>query len=339
MNTFGLDIGTTTIKICQTLRQGTKVKLLSAGLISCPEPGLVSEAETDLVAVATTIKKLHQDTRITTNKVVLGLPEDKIFSKIIEMPQMKESELTAAIPWEAEQIIPLPLSEVTLDWQIIGTIKGADGVEKIRVMIVVAPNSLIDKYSRVMKMADLEIVAIETELMAASRSLLPASSGPTIIVDMGASSTDLAISDKEQVVFSRSIPTAGEALTRVLSTSLTMNPAQAEQYKIAYGLDENQFEGKIKTVLTPVIDVIISEIKKTILFWNESEKEPISSIILYGGTANLPQLTTIMAKALGIEVQVADPLKSTEVEEKLRVELLDKTALLTVVVGLSEKEL
>ena len=88
MNTFGLDIGTTLIKICQTQKQGNKIKLLSAGLIPCPAPGMASEAEPDLIAVASAIKKLHQDSKILTNKVVVGLPEGQIFSRVIEMPKM-----------------------------------------------------------------------------------------------------------------------------------------------------------------------------------------------------------------------------------------------------------
>ncbi len=338
MNIFGLDIGSTSLKIAQVEKAGAKFKLASAGIASTPQPGLASEAEADLIALATAIKKLHQESKITNKNVVTALPEGQIFTRVIELPQMNENELAQAVPWEAEQFIPMPLSDVTLDWQIVS--RGTPGKieEKIKVFIVASPTVLVQKYVKILEMAGFSVAAVETEITAASRALIPSTSPTTLLINLGAKSCDLAIVSKGQVVLTRSIPTAGEAFTRAVATALSIEPTQAEEYKIAYGLGEDQLEGKIRKAITPVFDVVVSEVKKAIFSWREKEKEAISSIILAGGTANLPQAGTFLTSELGLEVQIADPFGKLVSDPKLISALRDKSPLFAVSVGLAEKE-
>lgn len=336
MNVFGLDIGSTSIKFAQVAREGEKFRLISAGLVAASGPGLLSEAETDHTALATTIKKLHQEAKVNTRKVVIALPEGQIFSRIIEIPPMNEEELSQAIPWEAEQFVPVPLDEVTLDWQVLGQFKGDE--EKVKVFVVAAPKTLVEKYLKVLEMAGLEVVAVDTEILAMVRSLTSSSSPPTILVDIGARATVLAIVKEGQIILTRSIPTAGEALTRAISTSLSLEMPQAEQYKIAYGLDEKKLEGRVKKALEPVFKVIIEEIKKTLDYWKEKEKDPIKEIILCGGSANLPEAATILTTLLGIQVSQANPFRSLIADEKLLSGLRDQVPLFATAVGLAQKE-
>jgi type IV pilus assembly protein PilM len=339
MNIFGLDIGSNSIKVCQTIKDGKTVKLVSVGLVASPVSNIVSESEQDIIDLAEAIKKLRQDSQISTKKVVLGMGETQVFSRILEFPKMKEEELAEALPWEAEQVIPMPLEKVNLDWQVLKTVTAADGTEKIKVLMIAAPISLIQKYQKITELAGLELIVLETELLAASRVLVGQDCAPTIIVDIGYNSTDFGIVNKGTLAFTRSIPTSGGALTRVIASSLSMDIAQADQYKMTYGLLSDQLEGKIGKIISPVVKVIIDEVKKVQLFWNSNENEAIKSIILYGGSANLPGLTTLLNQALGIEVQIGNPFGSLVIEEKLRTSLLDKSGLLTVAIGLSQKEI
>jgi type IV pilus assembly protein PilM len=112
---------------------------------------------------------------------------------------------------------------------------------------------------------------------------------------------------------------------------------QAEQYKIAYGLREEELEGKVKKALSPIFDLVVGEIRKAAAFWNEKEKDPIKNIILSGGSANLPEAATVLAKALGVEVQIADPFKNLVVDEKIMSGIREKFPLFVIAVGLSER--
>ncbi len=339
MNIFGLDIGSNSIKIAQVSREGNKFRLVAAGITPTPQPGLKSELEEDLVSVATAIKKLWQDVRISSKDVVIALPEDKIFTRVVELPPMSENELAQAIPWEAEQFVPMPLSEVNLDWQIIfqGS-KPGKVQEKTKVFIVAAPISLIDKYLKVLEMGGFKVAAIETEMIAAVRALVPKELPLVLLVNLGAKSCDLAVVQNGYLALTRSIPSAGEALTRAIATALSLDPLQAEEYKIAYGLAEDQFEGKIKNALSPVLEEMVSEIRKMILSWREKENENISNIILAGGTASLPAIGKFLTEKLETEIQIADPFSRMILDQNQIAGLKDKSALFAVALGLAQKE-
>lgn len=338
MSIFGLDIGSTTLKIVEVKKESGKYRIVAAGLAPTPKPGIASEAEKDVVATSSAIKKLHQDARIGSKAAVIALPEGQVFSRVIELPPMNDNELAQAVPWQAEQFIPLPLEQVNLDWQVVSRAAGGKGEGKVKVLLVAAPLSLIQKYTRYTEMAGFKAAAVETEIIASARALVSADSPPTMLVDFGAKTTDLAVVYKGYVLMTRSIPTAGEAFTRAIATTLSLAPAQAEEYKISYGLGENQLEGKVRAALTPVFEVVVAEIKKALSFWKEAEKEPISVVILTGGSANLPEAAPFFTKSLGIEVQIGDPFANLVPDEKVLGSLRPNSPLFVVAVGLAEKE-
>lgn len=252
MNFFGLDIGSHSLKIAQVEKNKDKPRLIAFGFAEAPPRGLLSEAETDLTALAEAIKRLHQEARIDTKNVASALPEDQVFTKVVTFPKLSDEELGSAIKWEAEQYVPIPLDEVNLDYQIVG--KAKEGVaEKIEVLLVAAPKRLIEKVLQVLRVAGFNPVALETEILALARSLITPDSETSLLVDLGARATDIAIVENGQVVLTRSIPTAGEALTRAVASGLDLEPSQAEEYKKAYGVDPKKLEGKIRGVIGPVL--------------------------------------------------------------------------------------
>lgn len=340
MNTFGLDIGTYSIKIAQVEKGADKkYKLISAGLIPTPQPGMQSEQDSDLIKIAQTIKKLHQDAKITTKDAVISLSESQIFSRIIEMPIMSEGELIQAVPWEAEQFVPMPMGEVTLDWQIVSRGEKGKVGEKMKILIVAAPTTLIKRYTTVLEMAGMNVAAVETEMIATVRALVSPSSPPSIVVNYGARSCDIAMVINGQIYFTRSISTAGDALTRAISSTLVLEPVQAEEYKKTYGLTENQLEGKIKKTIAPVLDVVSAEIRKAILSWKEKDATQFTGLILCGGSAGLPEISAYLAGQLGLEVQVADPFVSLTVDPNFVAKLKPNAPIFAVALGLAEKEI
>lgn len=338
MNSFGLDIGSTSTKIVQLEKVGQKFKILTAGIAATPSPSFNSEAEKDFLTLAIALKKLHKDAQVTTKRVVTALPEGEVFTRIIELPPMKENELSQAIMWQAEQFVPKPLSEVNLDWQIVDKGGVNKEVKQMKVFLVAAPKVLVEKYLKVCSLAGFELAGLETEIIAAARALVPSSAPPTMLLDFGAKTTDLAIVANGQVALTRSISTAGEAFTRAVSTGLSLDASQAEQYKRTYGLEEGELEGKVKATLTPVFEVVSAEIKKALAFWQEKEVKPVVNVILAGGTANLPQASAILARSLGIEVQIADPFSSCVSSEKIISSLKGYNSFFAVAMGLAQKE-
>lgn len=338
MNAFGLDIGSTSIKIAQVVRQDKKFRLISAGMMPTPMPGINSEQENDLVVLSSAVKKLHQDAKISTKDVILSLPEEAIFTRVVELPPMNDAELAQAIPWEAEQFVPMPIAEVTLDWLVVS--RGATGKigDKMKVLLVAAPTVLVKKYTKVMEMCGFNIVAIDTELMALTRSLLTPSSPVSLLVNFGAKSCDMAVIVNGQIQMTRSLSTAGDALTRAISSALSLDISQAEEYKKTYGLSDTQLEGKIKQSLTPVFEMITTEIKKTLLSWREKDPQPVKGVIMSGGTALLPGMTTYLTQQIGVEVQIADPFSQLIVDPNFMAGLKQNAPVFSLALGLAEKE-
>lgn len=338
MESFGLDIGSHKIKIIQLQKAGDKYRLVAFGNTLSTMKGILSDAESDLIALATIIKKLHQEAKITTKNVVSALPQDQVFTQVITLPKLSEDDLLSALKWEAEQYVPIPLAEVTLSHQIIGQIK-ENSKEKIEVLLAAAPNRLIDKLIKVLQLAGLNPVSLELEIMAITRSLLTSDSGVNMVVDFGAKATDIAVVENGQIIFVRSLATAGEALTRAVASGLGLDINQAEAYKKAYGADPGKLEGKMLEALKPVIEVVVREMEKIIQFHQVEKKKNIVRVVLAGGTAGLPEIASLLAKRLNLEIQIGNPF-SQIVKDSLSTKVpTQEIPLYAIATGLAMKEI
>lgn len=337
MATFGLDIGTHSIKAVQLERRGQSFALLAAGITSAPQPGISSDSDTDLATVAEAVKKLISDTKITAKTVNLSLPEDKVFTRLIELPPLTDKEVASAISWQAEPFIPIPITEAVIDYQIVGRREPQPNQPGgVQVLLVAAPKVLVAKYTRVASLAGLTLGSVETELLSLARALAPVS-GTALIADLGATSSSFGIIRNGQLMVSRSIATGGTAFNRALTSSLALSPAQAEEYKKTYGLGSG-LEGKIKAALTPVLTSLTEEIKKLIQFYKTELKEgdPVASIIVSGGASGMPELTPFITKNLGIEVSLGDPFVRIVKDERVTRAIGAYTPLYGTAVGLAQ---
>ncbi|HUV43033.1 MAG TPA: type IV pilus assembly protein PilM [Patescibacteria group bacterium] len=338
MEFFGLDIGSYNLKVVQLAKSGKEYRLVAFGSSPSTQKGLASEADTDLTALAEAIKKLQSEAKISTNNVNTALPQDQVFTRTINLPPLSEEELKSAIKWEAEQYVPIPLEEATLAHQVVGRIN-VNNQEKIQVLIVAAPTRLVEKTLKVLKTAGLNPVSLETEIVALARGLVGPEGEAALVVDLGAKATDMAVVEKGLVVFSRSVSTGGEALTRAIATSLGLDPSQAEAYKKAYGVDPKKLEGKVKGAIGPILDVIVNEIEKTIEYFRSETQKTIKRVILSGGTAGLPEAVSVMASKLSLEIQVGDAFNQIKMDETLRKQLSQvQTFLYATAIGLAMKE-
>lgn len=310
MNTIaGLDIGSHSIKLIELAREGNQVAITAAGSVPTPQKTTASNSQGDLEATAVSVKQLIKDTGTKTRNINIALPESKVFTRVIEVPQLSARELSSAIKWEAEQYIPLPLDQVNVDFTVLRD-SNKTGNNKMEVLLVAAPKALIDKYLSIMEMAELTVVGAETEIIATSRAV--GRSIPNVktvmVVSMGAQTTDIAILQSGTLMFTRSVSAGGDALTRAIAQSLDFNLTQAEEYKRAYGLQKDKLEGKITTATKPIMDTIVNEIKRAFAFYEEKYKqEHVDTILLSGGTSRLPGMIIYLTDALGLEVQLVNP--------------------------------
>jgi len=336
MNTFGLDIGSDTIKVIQVIREKNNLKLISAGMIKSPGFDINTALEKDLFTIAEAIKRLKSEAKISGNMGIISVPEKDVFSHFIEVPKMKDNELEQVVPFEAENLIPRPLEEVNLDWEVIEN-KESLKMDKIMIHIVAVSKFLIEKYIKIFSMAGIEIVDVESEMLAINRSLKYIYEKTCyFVLNIGSRSLDFSFLRDGNIYSIRSLPTSGESITRAISVSLGLDFAVAEEYKKTYGLTQ-QLEGKISAAIEPLLTNFIGELKKTIRFYQEKNKDPIKLVVLTGGTSLLPGLTEYLTKTLGMEVQIADPLSIFPVSQGISDAYKKNSPLFTTALGLAMK--
>lgn len=337
----GLDIGFSSIKVVSLSYEKSGAKLLSLGTISSPTPGMVSEADTDLEAVAAAIKKLLTAAKIDSREVIVALPESKVFTRVIDdLPYLTDSELASAIRYASEEFIPMPLTEVNLNWQVLFR-SSQKGNARTIVLVIASPQNIVSKYMKVLSMAGCKPKALETEIIAVTRSLVGNNpfSPATLIIQLGGQTSDFATVSKGLIWLTRSISTGGMALTRALAQHFNFEMAQAEEYKRVYGLLEDQLEGKVFEALKPIVDIICGESKRVIqAFGMKYPQNPIKRAVISGGGAKMPGLITYLASSLGLEVQEADPWFFISKEKRFIPKLATDAPLYSVAVGLALRE-
>lgn len=341
--TVGLDIGFSSIKVVVLSQKDKPPKLLSIGHVASPQPGIVSDADLDLEAVAQAVKTLVDDVKAPTKEVVIALPESKIFTRVIyDLPYLTDDELSQAIKFAAEEFVPMPIKDVNLNYQVIFRSPQKGPKSRTVVFVIATPKNLLNKYLKVLQMADLKPIAVETEVIAATRSLVSSNpySPTTLLIQLGASNTDFAVVSENLILLTRSISTGGAALTRAIAQNFNFEMVQAEEYKKVYGLLEDQLEGKLYQTLKPIIDVVIAEAKRVLLAHEAQNRQmPVKRVILAGGGAQLPGIVRYFATALGLEVQEADPWYSISIDPSFRNKLTAEGSYYSVAAGLSLKEL
>lgn len=335
---FGLDIGSRTIKMVELHKESKGYRLSASGIVgyrgNSPEK---MNDDKEFVALSDIIRKLKKEARITSKEVTITLPESLVYTRTIKFPLLTDSEIASAVKWEAEQYIPIPIEEAIIQHQVIERRENSSPPQVV-VLLVAAPKVIVEKYAKLVDLSGLQLVAVETELLSLVRSLAPEDQ-TVMLVDFGAKSTDIAISRNTLLAFSRSIPTAGDAFSRAITQGLGVHEQQAEEYKRTYGLSSTQLEGKIKSALDPVFKMVADEMKKAIHYYQSEEKgESPVSVILAGGSANMPEAAITLTKYLGMEVVVGNPFARVSVDPEAMKLLSGYAPFYSVAVGLAMRE-
>src|SRR3989344_2568735 len=187
---FGLDIGRSYVKVVQVKVNGEKKMLMAAATVPVAVDAMKSEAPEDLKKVSAAIENCVKSAKVSGGQCVVSIIESQAVTRLIEMPSLTDKELAAAISWEADQYIPLPLKDVNLHYQIV--VRPQEGVvgSKMQVLLVAAPKRVIKKYSDIVKGAGQVITTLETESSALARALTKKADPSTLIVSFGGASPE-----------------------------------------------------------------------------------------------------------------------------------------------------
>ncbi len=343
MPIIGLDLGRRTFRAVELQREKGVSVVRNYGSYDKGDINLNFASEDDLTNYIQKLKDFIREHKFSTSYVVTDIPEQDVFIRTIKTPLMNLKDLYGFIELGAEEYIPIPIKEVTFDAQIIERSDQADG-GGMQVLLVASKNNVLAQYVTLLKRAGLTPKGLEPETLSMERVLGDSVDRPsaTIIVNIGFQTTQIIITYRGFVRFTRSMSIGGDELTKAVQKDLQLDYIQAEEYKKAYGLDESQVEGKVYNSIRPVFDKILQEINKSKTYYTSRNSDVIiNRVILSGGTALMPGLLLYIANKLDVEAELANPWRNIKISETLvnkRTELMAVGPMYSTAVGLALKE-
>ncbi len=330
---LGVDIGSSSIKVVQLKRKHGKAVLetygeLALGPYSDLEIGRATNLPAERLIAAVT--DLLRESNTTTKKCGVAIPIGSSLITLIELPTVSTSEFASMIPIEARKYIPVPISEVTLDWWTIPTEKTGiyegEGEhqkgDKSEVLVVAIHNEIIAKYQEIVKQTGLQTSFIELEIFSTIRAVLDNMMGTAMIFDMGASSTKLYIVERGIVHSSHTINRGSQDITIALSTSLGITVAEAENIKRGFGSTRGQNEKEVFDVMSLTMEYIFAEANRTMFNYQKKYGRNIAKVVLTGGGVGYKGLLELARMNLQTNVELGDPFSKVEypafLEEVLR---------------------
>ncbi len=322
---LGVDIGSSSIKIVQIARKNGHAVLETYGELALgPYAGKSVGEATNLPVdkIIEAIKDLlnEKEVKISTRLCGVAIPFASSLMTVIEMPALSPKQLASMIPIEARKYIPVPITEVTLDFSIIPKdnnpevnpevkidAEGHPIIPKAEVLIVALHNDTISRYKQILAKSTLNASFFEIEIFGTMRSILDQEIAPVLLVDMGATTTKLYIVERGILRASHMISRGGQSITNELSKALSISINDAEVMKRDKGILGTANGIGLKDIITVTLDYIFSEANHFVLTYQKKYNKNVSKVVLVGGGSSLKGIIDVAKKNLQTEVVAGDP--------------------------------
>ena len=306
----GIDIGSSSVKVVQlksvrgvaTLETYGELQLgpyanVEIGRATNLDATKLSEALVDIVREAS----------VSSKQVALGMSYSSSFVTVIIIPVNDESQLASIVPLEARKYVPVPMSEVTLDWFVIPDAKGGKGDNNKRVLLAAIHNESLSKYQTVIQNAALQSSFVEIEIFSTIRSSTQGTQGTSVILDIGAATTKLYVVRNGVIERTHSMTIGSQDMTLSLSQALELSVIDAEELKRQVGLEGGETDPRIAQSLNFSLDRILHESARLVGAYEQRSQDTISKVILTGGGSLLKGLSARATEYFKKDVVLADP--------------------------------
>ncbi|MBU0598168.1 type IV pilus assembly protein PilM [Patescibacteria group bacterium] len=330
-NVVGVDLGSSTIKIVELEHTNNGSRLVTYGIAEQKHSLYKLDSQSNQKELASLLQEVVKKARVTTSRAVTAISSINAFNTVVDLPSMPDKEIKSAIQWEVKKIIPLPLEKMTLNWQIIPS----QGKGK-KILLTAAPKEIVEQYMEIFKKADLILTGIETDISALRRSTI-SNNTTALLIDIGATNTNIAIISNGLPVISRNIDVGSKTITLNIEKNMNVGPDRAEQFRDDIGLPKDSFIGHpAGRAISFVMDnMIIKEVKRVISTYQDNDKKDINKIVISGGCSHLKNITSYFSRELKIETIIGDPWQNITYPEALAEELKKIGPNLAVAVGLA----
>lgn len=304
---IGLDISQTGVKVMEI---DPKLWLVTGyGSIDLDPAKVQASLDGDDPYLADNIRLLVSEKLVGTlssDHVVVGIPTGRTFSRTFTIPASAEATLSDAIEVEVDQYIPIPLSSLYVDYDIIERTK-----ETLTVIMSAVPRAIVDRSVDAVSSAGLTPVMVEPGINAVARVLEATEEGhlTSLIIDIGPASTDIAVLDGGAIRVAGGLGLGGNTFTLDIAKKLGVTLENAHQLKVLNGLSAGPRQAKITSALQPSLQRIVNEVHKVIRYYNErlGSERKIEQVLVVGGGSNMPGIGDYFTNELIMAARVASP--------------------------------
>lgn len=315
---IGLDIGTSAIKAIELQQSSAGIELLHYAVLPVPagivKNGVISNPE-DIGAI---IKHVFKSGKIRDKEVYVAVAGLSVVVRLVRFPAMPPEEVESAIHFEADKYLPFSPEESVIDFHVIGP---AETEGEIEVMLVAAQNELVNSHVAAIEAAGLTPIAMDVQPFAILRSLGMETSDTercTVLVDIGAGTTDVVIFKGDIPKFTRIIPFGGQRFTEAVAEGMNCGFGEADDLKQQSGRvflgdepelnDPNNLSVKMFDILRPVLEELLLEVRRSVDYYKlQNRGEVIDEIVLTGGGSKLAGLERWLENELGISARIGNP--------------------------------
>jgi type IV pilus assembly protein PilM len=315
-NVVGLDIGTTAVRAAELSIRSGRVVLVRLGQVGLP-PGAVVDGEVvDPTAVASAIRALRRQTRFGPRRVILGVANQRVVVRQVDLPWMPPHELRRSITFQAQDHLPIPVEGVELDFDVLAELEGQGGQRIVRILLVAAQKEMIAGHLAAVSRAGLSPVSIDLNPFALLRSLAPVtalSDGSEVLVDIGARVTNVVVHQGGAPRFVRILLMGGQDITDALTNRLSVEPEHAERAKLAALADPDN-DPSTTAVIDTELAALVEEVRGSLEFYAVQPDAAHPERVTISGGGSLPgRLPERLQESLQLPVERARTLATVRV--------------------------
>ena len=341
---IGVDIGSSSLKVVQLRREGGTAVLETYGELALgPYAGVEVGQATNMPAskIAETLNDLLREANVTTKDAGISIPFSRSLLTLVELPRRDDpAEQKTVIELEARKYIPVPVSEVQLDWFIIpeALSEGAPPPPKIQVLLVAVHNDELTLLEGVIRESQLAATFYEIEIFSTIRSVVDEPIKPVLVLDIGASATKVYVVEHGVVALSHNIPSGGQDVTRTIATSQGITVGNAEIMKKEHGFanEEGTYDHRS---IELVFSRIFEEAKRALAQYENAKQKKVACLVLTGGGGVTKELAAYAKTFFSVDVRIADPFGKTQAPAFMRPVLEAIGPEFAVAVGLALRKL
>jgi type IV pilus assembly protein PilM len=331
-DTFGLDIGTSAVKVVQLKNGGGKPRLMGMASVGLPADTIADGSIRDSQTVADAIKEAVVKAGIESSEAAIAVCGRELIIKKVQIPEVPAKEVHDVVMLEAEHHIPFAIDEVFIDHHTLGRTQG-----QMDVILVAVKKSKVNEYMAVVDQAGFNPLIVDVDGFALGNQWelnFPREAGEAVaLIDIGAAIMKTNVVRGGATIFARDIPFGGNNYTQAIAQRLSLPFQQAEDAKLGRDV------GVKWETLVPPLEAISRELSLEVqrtfdYFASTAESERIGKIVLAGGCAQLPGLNEYLASNWGIPVELARPFERVDVASTYAEEAAAMAPALAVAVGL-----